>query len=169
MVDALKNFMSSMTGTITQQVTKQVRRIMEAATSARPLPHFDYVPTAGCEPSHRHRGSHFLRKEREPAQPEPRDEECFKEIVATIVGRYAEGITRSAWKAQLRGAQQVLTVEQGSRVTVPTMVFGAGEGLRFSFPHNDPLVVEMKMANVIVWRILIDTGSSIDIITWDCL
>ncbi|KAJ8432373.1 LOW QUALITY PROTEIN: hypothetical protein Cgig2_021907 [Carnegiea gigantea] len=27
----------------------------------------------------------------------------------------------------------------------------------------------MKVATAIVWRILIDTGSSVDIITWDCL
>jgi len=44
--------------------------------------------------------------------------------VATIAGGYAEGITRSAWKAQLKGAQQVLTTEQGTYITVPRMVFG---------------------------------------------
>ncbi|KAJ8427590.1 hypothetical protein Cgig2_032778 [Carnegiea gigantea] len=27
---------------------------MEAASSARPLPRFDYAPNTGCEPSHRH-------------------------------------------------------------------------------------------------------------------
>jgi len=27
---------------------------MEAASFARPLPRFEYVPTTGCEPSHRH-------------------------------------------------------------------------------------------------------------------
>ncbi|KAJ8430162.1 LOW QUALITY PROTEIN: hypothetical protein Cgig2_028048 [Carnegiea gigantea] len=36
------------------QVTEQVKKAMEAANSARPLPHFDYVPTTGCELSHRH-------------------------------------------------------------------------------------------------------------------
>ncbi|KAJ8435522.1 hypothetical protein Cgig2_032109 [Carnegiea gigantea] len=220
---------------------------MEAVNSARPLPHVDYVPTAGCEPSHRcaclpspHRterereaprsnrigqpytGNHdrhaaaatrpsghqfkgrrrsplwlppcmrltcggrpslknrsrppdaegklrnghttaechelkkalhelappFLREEREPAQPQPWDEECSTEVVVTIAGGYAEGMTRSAWKAQLRGAQ---------------------EAPHFASPHNDPLMVEMKIASVIVRRILIDTGSSMDTITWDCL
>ncbi|KAJ8439412.1 LOW QUALITY PROTEIN: hypothetical protein Cgig2_001752 [Carnegiea gigantea] len=38
----------------------------------------------------------------------------------------------------------LLTVEQGSRVTVATMVFGGEQGPRYTFPHNDPLVVEMK-------------------------
>ena len=59
--------------------------------------------------------------------------------------------------------------KQGNRVTVPTMVFGGEQGLCFTFPHNDPLVVEMKVASAIVRRILVDTGSSVDIITWDCL
>ena len=36
-------------------------------------------------------------------------------------------------------------------------------------PHNDSLVVEMKIAGAIVRQILVDTDSSVDIITWDCL
>ena len=36
-------------------------------------------------------------------------------------------------------------------------------------PHDDPLVVEMKVANMKVKRILIDTGSSSDIISYGCL
>ncbi|KAJ8419919.1 hypothetical protein Cgig2_028488 [Carnegiea gigantea] len=51
------------------------------------------------------RGPCFLRRESEPTRPEPQDEECFIEVVATIAGGYAEGITWSSWKAQLRGAQ----------------------------------------------------------------
>ena len=54
-------------------------------------------------------------------------------------------------------------------MTVPTMVFGGKEAPHFASPHNDPLVVEMKIASTIMWRILIDTGSFVDIITWDCL
>ncbi|KAJ8451346.1 hypothetical protein Cgig2_014118 [Carnegiea gigantea] len=115
------------------------------------------------------RGPRFLRREQEPAQPLSRDEECSTEVVSIIAGGYAERMTRSAWKPQLRSAQQVLTTEQGPRTMVPTMVFGGKEAPRFAYPHNDPLVVEMKIASVIVRRILIDTGSSIDIITWDSL
>jgi len=55
--------------------------------------------------------------------------------------------------------------EQGPRITVPTMVFGGKETLRFASPHNDPLVVEMKIANAVIQRILIGTRSSVDIIT----
>jgi len=65
--------------------------------------------------------------------------------------------------------QQVLTVKQGPCLTVPIMVFGGKEAPRFASPHNSPLVVEMKITSGIVRRILVDIGSSVDIITWDCL
>ena len=89
--------------------------------------------------------------------------------MATIARGYTEGITRSAWNAQLRSAQQVLTTEQGPCVTVPTMVFGEKEASRCASTHEDPLFIEMKIVSAIVQRILIDTGSSVDIITCDCL
>ncbi|KAJ8434137.1 hypothetical protein Cgig2_000857 [Carnegiea gigantea] len=54
MVDALKNFMSTMTDAIMQQVSKQVKKVVEAASSVRPLPRLEYMPTTGCELSHRH-------------------------------------------------------------------------------------------------------------------
>ncbi|KAJ8429243.1 hypothetical protein Cgig2_026279 [Carnegiea gigantea] len=83
------------------------------------------------------KGLCFFCGGREPAQPQPRDEECSTEVVATIAGGYAEGITRSAWKAQLRGAQQVLTIEQRAHVTMHTMVFSGREAPRFTSTHND--------------------------------
>ena len=36
-------------------------------------------------------------------------------------------------------------------------------------PYDDPMVVEMKATNLRVRCILIDTGSSSDIISWSCL
>lgn len=53
-MDALKKLMSTMSNTIMQQVSEQVKKVVEAASSARPLPRFDCVPTTGCEPSNRH-------------------------------------------------------------------------------------------------------------------
>ncbi|KAJ8443840.1 LOW QUALITY PROTEIN: hypothetical protein Cgig2_010304 [Carnegiea gigantea] len=53
MVDALKNFMSTMTDAITWQVFEQVKKVMEVANSARPLPHFDYLPVHEGKRSHR--------------------------------------------------------------------------------------------------------------------
>ncbi|KAJ8430913.1 LOW QUALITY PROTEIN: hypothetical protein Cgig2_015395 [Carnegiea gigantea] len=52
MVDALKNLMSTMTDSITRQVSEQVKRVIKATNLARPLPHCDYIPTHGGELSH---------------------------------------------------------------------------------------------------------------------
>ena len=50
----------------------------------------------------------------------------------------------------MRGTQQVLMTEEGSRITVPTMIFDGREGLHLSALHLDPLVVELKVANALV-------------------
>jgi len=39
------------------------------------------------------KGPRFLRQEQESGQPQPCNEECSTEVIATIVGGYAEGIT----------------------------------------------------------------------------
>jgi len=70
-VDTLKNFMSVMTETITRQVSQQVKWALEAANSARRLPYFDYLPTAGCESSHRQvriPSPHFAEREQEASR-----------------------------------------------------------------------------------------------------
>jgi len=67
--------------------------------------------------------------------------------VATIVGGYVEGFSRAMWKAQMRGTQQVMIAFCGSLITVPTMIFDDREGHVFNSLHNDPMVVELKVAN----------------------
>ncbi|KAJ8441264.1 hypothetical protein Cgig2_013679 [Carnegiea gigantea] len=104
------------------------------------------------------KGLRFLRREQAPAQPQLRDEECLTEVVATIAGGYAKRITRSAWKAQFRSAQQVLTTEQGPREANPTGMIRLpvcfGNKLRSKNLEVDFLVVDMPMAyNVILGRL----------------
>ncbi|KAJ8437661.1 hypothetical protein Cgig2_028599 [Carnegiea gigantea] len=99
----------------------------------------------------------FLKRGPRPAQPQPRDDECSTEVVATIAGGYAKRMTQSAWKAQLRSAQQVLTTDQGPCIMVPTMVFDRKEAPRFASPHNDPLVIEITIASAI-WQEVNPTG-----------
>ncbi|KAJ8424154.1 hypothetical protein Cgig2_001616 [Carnegiea gigantea] len=181
--------MSTMTDTIMQQVTEQVKKAMEASSSARPLPHFDYVPTTSCEPSHRHapilsylHGDKLgippswsistqtpkerslskdipvveverhpetpIKKERKPARPEPREEECSTKTVA-IAGGYIEGTTRSAWKAQLQGAQQ--EVNPTGMIHLPLRF---GEKAKTRNLGVDFLVVDLPTAhNVILGRL----------------
>jgi len=49
---------------------------------------------------------------------------------------------------------------------IPSMIFGDSEGLHFIMPHK---AVKLKVANTLISPILIGNGSSVDIITWDCL
>ncbi|KAJ8434815.1 hypothetical protein Cgig2_033537 [Carnegiea gigantea] len=137
---------------------------MKVVSSMRSLPTFDYGLTVRCKLSHRHAPVESLCQSNEP-----REEECSIEIVATIADGYVEGITRAVWKAKMQGMQEVLMEEQGNYIIVPIMIFNGREGEHFSSPHNDPLVVELKVANALLRRILIDTGSSINIFTWDYL
>ena len=48
------------------------------------------------------------------------------------------------------------------------ITFGHEEMRLLQAPHNDPLVVQLKIATAMVWRILVDTGSFVDIITLEC-
>ncbi|KAJ8424279.1 hypothetical protein Cgig2_011180 [Carnegiea gigantea] len=148
---------------------------MEAAYSARPLPHFDYVPTTGCEPSHQRACVPFpyhTERKREASRSSwsgrsyTRNHDWNADAATRPSGHPERGQTV---KFTTASTPYVLTTEQGTRVTVPAKVFSGREAPRFASPHNDPLVVEMKIASAIVRRILIDTGSSMDIITWDCL
>jgi len=50
----------------------------------------------------------------------------------------------------------------------PTMTFGPDDVRPLQAPHNDPLVVQLKIATALVRRVLINTGSSVDIITLEC-
>uniref|UniRef100_A0A803NB56 RNase H type-1 domain-containing protein n=1 Tax=Chenopodium quinoa TaxID=63459 RepID=A0A803NB56_CHEQI len=51
----------------------------------------------------------------------------------------------------------------------PLMVFGDDKGKKIQRPHDDPLVIHMKVVNAMVKKILVDSGSSADIITWKCI
>ncbi|XP_048493203.1 uncharacterized protein LOC125493737 [Beta vulgaris subsp. vulgaris] len=87
--------------------------------------------------------------------------------VSVIAGGFASGgLTSRSRKKHL------YTLKHGSDATsstvCPTMTF-KDIHRPIQTPHDDPLVVEMKIANLRVGRVLIDSRSSADIITMDCL
>ncbi|KAJ8447439.1 LOW QUALITY PROTEIN: hypothetical protein Cgig2_019433 [Carnegiea gigantea] len=147
---------------------------MEAANSARPLPHFNYIPTHGGNPSH---------------QLERVDARCWDPLAAPRRGPRPNQQLLPRLKQPtpggpptMRNKNRPLGLGERSRKCAASAHRGAGtlfdgahngvwgkEAPQFACLHNDPLVVEMKIASAIVRRILVDAGSSVDIITWNCL
>ncbi|KAJ8435859.1 LOW QUALITY PROTEIN: hypothetical protein Cgig2_028567 [Carnegiea gigantea] len=108
----------------------------------------------------------FLRKEREPVRPEPREEECSTKIVATITGDTRKVSLSPPRKLNFKEHNKFSRLNKGAKLQYQQWW---GEGPHFTSLHSNLLVVEMKVASAIVRRILIDTRSSMDIITWECL
>ena len=74
----------------------------------------------------------------------------------------------SAWKAHLRSIRSVETreiqaVSKMSRLDT-SITFSGSDMEGCQHPHDDPLVVRAIVANKTVHRVLVDNGSSADII-----
>ncbi|XP_056686050.1 uncharacterized protein [Spinacia oleracea] len=92
--------------------------------------------------------------------------------VGVIAGGLASGgLTGNARKRHLHAlTHQILDVEApSSDLKYPTITFQENPSRIICTPHYDPLVVEIKVANRTVKRVLIDSGSSTDILTLECL
>ena len=62
MIDALKNFMSTMTDTIIQQASEQGKKAVVAMSPARPLSRFEYGPSHRHTPVVSHHHSEGMRE-----------------------------------------------------------------------------------------------------------
>ena len=86
-----------------------------------------------------------------------------------ISGGFAgEGESSSARKAHLRSIRseevgEIQTVSKLPRLDI-TITFSNSDLEGCQYPHDDPLVVRAIVANTTVHRVLIDNGSSVDII-----
>lgn len=89
--------------------------------------------------------------------------------VGVIAGGFASGGSSSRRKkAHLHSLKtSILHVEKPRRN--PVMIFDDESARPIQAPHDDPLVIDMKIANCMVKRILVDSGSSADIAIKDCL
>jgi len=63
----------------------------------------------------------------------------------------------------------MMVAERGHPVSIPTIVFNVHEGRVLISFDDDPMVVKLKLASTLVHRIVVDRGSSADIIIWDCV
>ncbi|GMN74649.1 hypothetical protein TIFTF001_052422, partial [Ficus carica] len=103
-------------------------------------------------------------------EPEP------EHIVHTIFGGTATGDTASSRRSYAREARRVARGEHINmaehiskicRQDSPAITFTDDEADRLLHPHNDALVGEIRVANNVVRRVLIDNGSSADVMVMD--
>ncbi|XP_048502975.2 uncharacterized protein LOC125498750 [Beta vulgaris subsp. vulgaris] len=98
------------------------------------------------------------------------DESTDEDVVQKISGGFATGgPTNRGHKNYLRELSLIMLTNQAEFDPFPKIVVSELDRGKIRTPHDDPLVVEMKIANLKVRRILIDIGSSTDIISTDSL
>ncbi|KAL2250014.1 UNVERIFIED_CONTAM: Retrovirus-related Pol polyprotein from transposon opus [Sesamum indicum] len=90
-----------------------------------------------------------------------------KGIIYTIAGGPEGGDSRRSRKRQNRNVQHdqlIANIESDEEIT-----FGDKDVAGGVRSQNDPMVIKLDIANFIVRKVLIDNGSSADIILWDVL
>ncbi|XP_010694022.1 uncharacterized protein LOC104906890 [Beta vulgaris subsp. vulgaris] len=109
------------------------------------------------------------REEKEKEKETRNDIDNTDGYVGVIAGGNASGgASCRARKAHLQSMTHRVVEIEPTRAGCPMMTFGEPDR-HINTPHDDPLVMEMKIANSRVKRILVDSSSSADIITLDCL
>ncbi|XP_059455126.1 uncharacterized protein LOC132185359 [Corylus avellana] len=123
----------------------------------------------------RHPREERVRREEHRGRPtcpthEPQHQANLQEI-CTIIGGFAGGgesrRVREAYARQLEGSHKVYTVRRPvkqSRRTEMVIGFSDVDYLGISHPHTDTLVITQTVANHNVHRILVNNGSSADIL-----
>ena len=93
-----------------------------------------------------------------------------KEPVYTIAGGFScGGPTIRGTKSHLRKMDKDDDEQAEASSSFPDVLITEKDRGSVRRPHDDPVVIECKVANQLVGRILIDTGSSSDIISLRCL
>ena len=103
-----------------------------------------------------------------PQQMTTQHQQSLGEIQVISGGFAGEGESSSAQKAHLRSIRsaeigEIQTVSKRPRLDT-SITFSNSDLEGCQHPHDDPLVVRAVMANKMVHRVLIDNGSSADII-----
>ncbi|XP_059432642.1 uncharacterized protein LOC132165942 [Corylus avellana] len=104
-------------------------------------------------------------------QQSPQNQAIIGEIRTISGGLVSGGESSSARKAYAKQArmEEILVLEKPSKVQKQEpsiLTFSEEDAKEVSMPHDDALVITLTVANHAVHRVLIDHGSSADIIYW---
>ena len=88
-------------------------------------------------------------------------------IHAILGGENLAGDTSSAWKAYARQALHVDSVAMVQEDESP-IIFTTEDQGDVLLPHDDPLVISSIIAKHPIERILVDSGSTINLLYWNC-
>ncbi|XP_059654974.1 uncharacterized protein LOC132301764 [Cornus florida] len=104
-----------------------------------------------------------------PREVNPRKVEGNQVKVIHPIHRRSEDDQKSGevYRSRLRIAYKLRRLSSVNTITTGSVniVFGDGDLSRVQLPHEDPLVISLLVANCMIKRVLIDPGSSANIIT----
>lgn len=86
--------------------------------------------------------------------------------VRSILAYQRKGDTANSWDTWIKKEPQVFGTSPSRNDTI---TFSTSIADRVNFPHNDPLVVEVMIADCEVSRVLIDTRISVNLIFQETL
>ncbi|XP_020225451.1 uncharacterized protein LOC109807341 [Cajanus cajan] len=90
-----------------------------------------------------------------------------RRIINTIADGFSgDGSTSSAQKRHLRAVRAVHSVER-TQGRLPAITFSEADFKGIDPDQDDPMVISVEIHNCIVWKTLVDQGSSADILYWN--
>ena len=109
-------------------------------------------------------------EQREPPQPQPQradDRPPLRGIINTISGGFiGGGRYSSSRKRHLRVVQQVHAVSSRTQRRMSPITFSDSDFQGTDPNQDDPMVITVEVENFAVKKVLIDQGSSVDILYW---
>ncbi|XP_059636809.1 uncharacterized protein LOC132278918 [Cornus florida] len=113
---------------------------------------------------------YFMTKEYvKPREVYPRKVEGTQVKVIHVIHGRSEDDQESdeVYRSRLRAVHKLRKISSVNAIVSGSISIGFGNGdlSRVQLPHEDPLVISLLMANYMIKRVLIDPGSSANIIT----
>ncbi|XP_056688015.1 uncharacterized protein [Spinacia oleracea] len=141
---------------------RSLKRALDGLTSKGHLKNYLQRSTHGT-------GKSQYKKKNSPVSAAEGNHSEGRFVAVISGGPAAGGPTMRGQKDYARRLGQVMLSGKSPMDPFPRIEICESDGGRVATPHDDPLVVEIKISNMRVKRILIDTGSSSDIMSMECL